>query len=190
MTHQTAIILHGMPDKQEYFDSQIPSESNRHWLPWLQKQLNLQNILTQTPEFPDPYKPDYAQWCSIFEQYLVNENTLLVSYSCGGGFLIRWLSEHQIRVGKVVLVAPWIDPDRTDTTDFFYFKIDAALPERTKGVDILVSNNDYADVLKSVKQIINILPKINVITLPGKKHFTINDLKTEQFPELLDICLN
>lgn len=36
MVHHTAIILHGMPDKEEYYDPANPSQSNRHRIPWLQ----------------------------------------------------------------------------------------------------------------------------------------------------------
>lgn len=178
-----------MPDKEEYFNPKVPSQSNRHWLPWLQKQLILNNILAQTPEFPDPYKPDYSKWRSVFERFPVDEKTLLVGYSCGGGFLVRWLSENKVKVGRVVLVAPWIDPNRTDTTDFFDFIIDASLVGRAKGITILVSDNDYEDVQGSVKQITDIITGIKVTSFKDKGHFSIGDLKTVQFPELLDVCI-
>lgn len=36
---KSAIILHGMPSKEEYFSPAYASPSNSHWLPWLQKNL-------------------------------------------------------------------------------------------------------------------------------------------------------
>jgi hypothetical protein len=36
---KTAIIIHGMPSTEEYYDVNRPASSNCHWLPWIQKQL-------------------------------------------------------------------------------------------------------------------------------------------------------
>lgn len=108
---KTAIILHGMPDKEEYFDSKASSSSNSQWYPWLQQQLIINNISTQTPEMPDAYEPDYDKWLNVFNQFKIDQNTVLIGHSCGAGFLIRWLSENNIQVGKVILVAPWMDAE-------------------------------------------------------------------------------
>lgn len=35
---KNAIILHGGPDKEEYYDPKARSMSNSHWIPWLQAQ--------------------------------------------------------------------------------------------------------------------------------------------------------
>ncbi len=82
-----AIIIHGMPDKENYFDSKADSQSNCHWLPWLQQQLNINGILSQTPEMPEPYNPDYEKWRGVLEQFKINEDTILVGHSCGAGFI-------------------------------------------------------------------------------------------------------
>jgi len=37
---KTAIIIHGMPYKdEEYYNIDHSASSNCHWLPWIQKQL-------------------------------------------------------------------------------------------------------------------------------------------------------
>lgn len=56
---KTAIIIHGYFTKEEFFDVTRPSPSNDHWFPWIQKQLLLNGILTQTPEMPSSYAPEY-----------------------------------------------------------------------------------------------------------------------------------
>lgn len=61
-----AIILHGRPDYDEYYNIQGDSPSNSHWLPWLQQQFLIRGILTQTPEMPRPYEPRYEAWCQEF----------------------------------------------------------------------------------------------------------------------------
>ena len=187
---KTAIILHGMPFEEEYYNSEISSPSNTHWLSWLQQQLIVNKILAQTPEFPEPYKPVYEKWCEVFEQFKVDKDTILVGHSCGAGFLLRWLSENKINVGKVVLVAPWIDPEKELQTNFFDFEIDKELLSRVESLCVFVSSDDYKVILDSVKIITEQLPQIAVKNFEGKGHFTLGEMKTEKFPELIEYILS
>jgi hypothetical protein len=186
-----AIILHGMPDKEDYLDPNKDAETHCHWLPWLQRQLIVNGVLAQTPEMPEPYLPRYPRWCEVFEQFKVDANTDLVGHSCGGGFLLRWLSENKMEIGKLVLVAPWIDPanELGDSNDFFNFEIDPALPDRTNGVYIINSSNDDAAIQKSVENIANVLEDAELTEIKDKGHFTLSDMGTREFPELTHILL-
>lgn len=78
---KTAIIIHGYNDKSEFEDIGRLAASNDHWYPWLQRQLLLKGIEAQTPEMPGFYEPNYEK-----------------------------LSENNVQVENVVLVAPWLDP--------------------------------------------------------------------------------
>lgn len=184
---KNAILLHGTPDKEEYYSDKYPSCSNSHWFPWLQKQLLIKNIYAQTPEIQDAHKPDYKKWKAEFARYDVDEETLLVGHSCGGGFLTRWLSENEVEVDKLVLVAPWLDPDRRKTTDFFDFKINPNISKRVNEIHLFVSKDDAKDILKSVDMITKSIPNIKVHEYEDKGHFCFEDLKTEEFPELLKV---
>ena len=186
---KTAILIHGTCDKAEYFDDQYPSLSNSHWFPWLQKQLLIQNIPTQTPEIPSAYDPQYDIWKQEFERYPIDRESILVGHSCGGGFLIRWLAENKARVAKVVLIAPWLDPDRTKTTDFFDFVIGPQLIERVGELHLLASEDDDLDIHQSVKIITKALPAIKLHNFSDMGHFTYGQMKTEKFPELLTILI-
>ena len=68
---QTAIIIHGMPSKEEYYDPERRATSREHWIAWLQRQLVLNEILTQIPEMPEPYAPQYDKWSQVFEQFTI-----------------------------------------------------------------------------------------------------------------------
>jgi predicted alpha/beta hydrolase family esterase len=185
---KTAILIHGWPDKKEYFDPSLPSSSNRHWLPWLQQQLSINGILAQTPEMPEAWEPRYEKWKETFEQFDVNENTTLVGHSCGAGFLIRWLSENKTKVGPVMLVAPWLDPgheERVHVADFFDFVIDPALSDRTDGVSIFISEDDEPAMLKSVEMLEKTLKGCRTIGFKGRGHFVTESMKNDEFPELL-----
>ena len=186
---KSAILLHGTCDKEEYFSDEYPSLSNAHWLPWLQKQLLIKGVFTQTPEIPEAYNPQYDLWKREFERFPINEETTLVGHSCGGGFLVRWLTENKVKVGKVVLVAPWLDPDHSKTTDFFEFKIDSETIDRVKELHVLISDDDDADIHKSVEQIVEVLSKTQIHKFRDKGHFTFGQMKTDKFPELLDILI-
>ncbi len=181
---KTAIIIHGRPEKEEYFDSTQPKPVDAHWLPWLKKELETKGFVVHVPEMPVPYQPVYEDWKKIFEQFPVDSDTVLVGHSRGGGFLLRWLSDHNIHVGKVVLVAPSIMPNPEKVTGFSDFTIDLNLLSKTKGITVFYSTDDEEGILKSVEKIKIELPVIEFKEFSDKGHFTTGDGVSE-FPELL-----
>lgn len=190
---KTAILVPGRPDEWEYYDPKYPSNSNSHWFPWLTKQLMMHNIHTVAIEPPKPHQPRYDIWQREFERFDIDEDTILVGHSCGGGFLVRWLSENKDKkVGKVVLVAPWLNPEdnpSSDTADFFHFEIDSDLASRTKGVTIFNSDNDQATIHKSVDIIREQVKNVTYREFHSMGHFCFEDLGTDQFPELAQYLL-
>ncbi len=184
---KTAILIHGMPSKAEYLNSSSPSLSNKHWFPWLQKQLLLNDILAQTPEMPTPYQPDYEKWKETFEQFKINENTILIGHSCGGGFLVRWLSENPIKINKLFLIAPWIDPSNNQPEPgFFDFKIDKNIVERTTESYLYISSDDDIAELNTADLLEKEIKDLQIIKFENKGHFTLSDMGSEEFPELLE----
>jgi len=182
-----AIILHGWSREKEYFDPTRPSDSNNHWLPWIQHELLLKGVLAQTPEMPDAYIPDYEKWKKTFEQFDINEETILIGHSCGGGFLVRWLSENNIKVGKVVLVAPWLDPEKEIDENFFQFKIDSELASKTDGLVVMYSIDDGSSILKTIDTLKSETSNIEFQEFEDKGHFVLSSMKTVEFPELLSV---
>ena len=184
------ILIHGMPDKEEYYDPNTESSSNRQWLPWAQKELSKKDVLTQALEMPHPYNPVYEDHCEVFEQMKISSETFLVGHSCGSGFLLRYFSEHkELSPKKIILVAPWIDPEPHElTTGFFDFEIDQSLTQRTNLV-VFYSTDDDEPMIKTVKIIEEALPNAIYHKFSDKGHFTKGDLGTEEFPELLEEIL-
>lgn len=186
-----AILLHGWPDKEEFFDASKPSSSNSQWLPWLQKQLVVRGIDTQTPEMLNAYEPNYEIWRKTLENLRPDENTILVGHSCGGGFIVRWLSENNIKVDKVFLVAPWIDLTKEHIDPkFFDFKIDESLRDKTNGITIIYSDNDYEDVGQTVNFLKGKIRNVKLIEMKGMGHFVTEDLGSNEFPALLREIVN
>ncbi len=184
---KSAIIIHGMPDKEEYYSAEFPACSNYHWLPWLQKQLIMKDIKTDTPEMPHAYLPVYEVWKKEFERFDITPETVLVGHSCGGGFLVRWLSEHtEVTVGKVVLVAPYLDPENYIGNGFFDFEIDPQLASRTQGLILFHSTNDEDYIQKSVAKISVEIQNLKYVEFQNYGHFCVGDMKSEAFTDLLE----
>src|ERR1035437_6432046 len=187
---KNAIIVHGRPSKEVYYSSDYPSSSNFAWIPWLQKQLIINDIKADTPEMPYAYEPDYKLWKTEFERFGINPETILVGHSAGAGFLVRWLSENkEIFVGKVFLIAPSIDPTKKSKTGFCDFEVDPQLSKRTKETVIFVSDNDSENINESVKILKNTLLNVRVIELAGFGHFIPDHMNTNEFPKLLEEIL-
>ena len=185
---KTALIIHGKPSKEEYYSRDYPSGSNFHWLPWLQKELLIAGYLAQAPEMPTPYEPVYSEWKETFEQFRLSPESILVGHSCGAGFLLKYLSENPIKVKRTVLVAPYLDPEHTIQPRFFDFKIDASITERTD-LHMLYTDNDMQSVMTSIEMIKNAIPNIQSKLFSGYGHFCLDDMKTEEFPELKDLLI-
>jgi predicted alpha/beta hydrolase family esterase len=188
---KNAIILHGAPEKEHYYDHRKPSESNAHWLPWLQKELIIRDIAAMTPEIPLSFEPKWDLWCREVERFDITPDTILVGHSAGGGFWLKYLSQNpQIRVARTVLVAPWLDPGRTLEEDFFAGDFDPQLASRSGQIVIFESDDDSDSVKVSIRRIQSEIQGIQYRTFEGYGHFTYDNLQGICFPELLDEVLS
>ena len=122
----------------------------------------------------------------IIENFKIDSNTTLVGHSCGGGFLLRYLSEYpDLKPKRVILVAPWIDPDGFLKNGMFDFSIDENIVEKTSGITIFSSTNDMTEVQDSIKTLISKIKSIKVKEFKDMGHFCYEDMHTDVFPELL-----
>lgn len=186
---KTAIIIHGMPSKDEYL-ARGSTATQGHWFPWLKGELERNGFEVFMPEMPEPYAPDYEKWAHEFEKLPLDSDTILVGHSCGGGFLVRWLSENKFRVGKVVLVAPWIDPTHAWAPKMFNeLKIDEGVAGRSASMTEFISLDDNKEELDTLEILKSTIKGLQVKEFTDKGHFTFGDMKTHEFPELLKILL-
>lgn len=186
---QNVIIVHGKPSKENYYDPKGHASSNFGWIPWLQKQLLVRDIMPNVPEMPHAYQPEYETWQREFERFDVTPETTLVGHSMGGCFLLRWLSAHPAeRVKRTVLVAPSLDPFQESATGFADFTIDPTITDRTHLV-MLTSDTDSEKAERSQAQIRTALPQIDERQFPGYGHFIPEHTGRDDLPELLDSIL-
>lgn len=189
---KNAIILHGAPGKEEYYHPKAPSMSNSHWIPWLQGQLLKHDIAAATPEVPRSYERQYETWITEIERFEMTPETILVGHSTGCGIFIKYLSLHpQIKVGKVILVAPYLDPDQVHHKSFMNdFEIDQNLTYRTHGITIFNSDNDQTSIQKSVELLRQKIPGIKYREFHHYGHFLYEHMYAAEFPELLEEILS
>lgn len=181
---KNVILVPGRPDKDQHYNPALPNNGENYWFSWLKRQLILRDIKTDVIEPPMPFRPRYREWKTEFERFDITPQTTLVGHSCGGGFLVRWLSENKVMVGNVYLVAPWINPEEdpeSDTADFFNFSIDPDFPARTKGGTVFFSDDDYESVVKTVKILEEKVTGLTLHNFENRGHFT-----ERTFPELLE----
>jgi uncharacterized protein len=180
---QQTIIIHGSPEESEYHDANVASPSNSHWIPWLQKQLTLQDQISIAPEMPKPYDPTYSEWYDVMNQFTITNETVVIGHSSGAGFLLRYITENCDSLPKrLILIAPWLDIDRElSDKNFFDFTIDNSLTNRVT-VHIFISSDDGDSVLTSSDYIREQLPSAIVHRFSDRGHFCDTTL-----PELLDI---
>ena len=174
------IIIHGCTDNEQ------ETTYNKHWMPWLQKQLQAKNIPTSTPTFPEPWKPDYTKNKELFEKETIHEHTILIGHSCGAAFLVRWLGETKKIIKKLILVAPWTipDPNNKEKETFYTYDIDTTIKERVHEIIMFTSDDEEEDGKKSI-QLFHEQLGGKIIELKEHGHYTLEDMKTEAFPELL-----
>lgn len=173
------IVIHGAPEKEVFFDPATPSPSNSQWYPWLQKQIGLSGDICEVPELPKPYDPVYSEWVAILNQYPISSDSILVGHSCGGGFLLRYFSEHpDFFPKKIILVAPWLDLLKEFSTNFFEFEVDTSLSDRTE-LHVFMSQDDQI-AIDSCLKIKESIPGAIYHEYKDRGHF-----EEKEFPELL-----
>lgn len=163
---------------------------DKHWQPWLQRELIARGIPTERPMMPNPWAPNYEAYAKELEKYSIDEGTTLVGHSCGSAFLVRWLGDTKQNIDKLILVAPWKIPEQDSEAmrTFYLYPIDESISSRAGQIVIFTSNNEEEDGKTSVKIFHEALGG-ELIELNGRGHYCFNDMGIEEFPEVLEVIV-
>jgi predicted alpha/beta hydrolase family esterase len=185
--NNNCVIVHGCPSDET---EEPTKEYAKHWMPWVKQELDKRGISTSLPIMPEAWQPDYDKFKTEFEKLTVDESTVLIGHSCGSAFLVRWLGETKRKVKKLILVAPWKIPTEGDPyrEKFYVYPIDKTIQGRVEDIIMFTADNEEIDGKRAL-QIYQESLGGRTIELKGHGHFTMNDMGTEEFPELLEEVL-
>jgi len=181
------VFCHGvMPPELDWYNKIYnPIKS---WKDWLQFTVEADHdVVMQIPKFPHAHVMfmQYNEWENIMNRQDINEDTVLVGHSAGGGFIMKYMVLHpELRVRQIVLVAPWLDVEGFQPFNFYGdTDLRDGMVRRTKnGIDLVISNDDMPYILSSADKIIKNMPSVRVHWFSGRGHFISNEL-----PEIMSI---
>jgi len=186
------IIIHGSNlTKKESESNKNGPENLRHWKLWLENKLKEKGIKVSNELYPRDWAPKYSDWKNKFEKINVNENSILIGHSAGGAFLVRWLSETKTKIKKLILVSPGKSgkQSREILVDLYGNKTIKNIGKYIKNqIVIFTSDNDILKHIEGAEEYKKELPA-KIVNLKNHGHFTIQDIGTEEFPELLNEIL-
>ncbi len=140
------------------------------------------------PSMPNSHNAKYEEWKIWFERHFdhITNDIILVGWSLGGHFLVKYLTENNlpVRVKALFLVAaPYVMSGEGGDRGF---DIDISrvgeLFTKVSKIIILHSKDDFVVPYEHALQYKAQLPEAKLITFEDKNHFL-----TEDFAELLDM---
>lgn len=184
------IIIHGCPGREEEMMNSADRTFDKQWMPWTREKLEERGVKADAPIMPSPWAPDYEKFKAEFEKYEVNGDTILVGHSCGCAFLVRWLGETKQKIAKLILVAPWKIPKAGDAARqaFYTYHIDKTIKDRVQEIVMFTADDENEEGKESLKIFHEALDG-KIIELKGHGHYTMGDMGTTEFPELLEVIL-
>lgn len=112
--------------------------------------------------------------------------SLLVGHSAGGGFAIKYLQEHKLKLEKLILVAPWLDPER-EFDDFLQTDLKPTALNSIDEVHLIFSEDDDEAERQTKDRLLAAYPQIVFHDYLNFGHFTAG--KTgRSFQELWNLC--
>ncbi|MFH1364375.1 MAG: hypothetical protein ABIH52_01840, partial [Candidatus Aenigmatarchaeota archaeon] len=64
---KNCIIIHGCPSNAKDSMDLSTRTYDKHWIPWIRKELNSIGIKTEVPLMPTPWHPEYNKFKKEFE---------------------------------------------------------------------------------------------------------------------------
>lgn len=95
---KTAFIIHGTSDTPD-----------SHWFGWLKRELEKREYEIVAPQFPWIQEESYEKWAQLFEEheYKMNTDSIFIGHSLGTCFILKLLSEKDIKVHGIYLIGAW-----------------------------------------------------------------------------------
>lgn len=193
------IIIHGGTTFENYDDyihflenSKVTAEkfkTTEHWQNSLDKELG-NDLEVFTPRMPNKNNANYREWCIWFERMIpyINDNVILLGYSLGGVFLMKYLSEQEFpkKIKALVLVAAPLDSiGLNESLGDFAPSIPMKDPTQTYKTYMVFSEDDPVVPFNRLAEYKKVLPDSEVVIFSDKGHFY-----QDTFPEIVQLIKN
>ena len=158
------------------------------WLPWLKEQLTKRKGKCIIPDLPTPENQTYKSWAEITKNINIGKEDIIVGWSTGAIFSVRYLYENKIKVKKLILISgfnnyignvPFVD----NINKNFFMKDVKVVQNIADEIVCIKSDNDpfiSQQALSDFAKDFN----AKTINISGGGHFNSN-AGYDKFPELL-----
>jgi len=162
-----------------------PDEPMLHWL---KQSLEETGYSVQVPLMPNTDRPEIGAWLGKIEEIAEPDNAIFVGHSIGCQAVLRYLEQlpDEVRVDKVILIAPWMELDRQTIEEEGEEVVEVAKPwmetpinfdkvkrHTNKFVAIFSDNDSYVPL--SQKDLFEKELGAEIIVEHNMGHFTISD---------------
>lgn len=164
--------------------------SNTAWIPWLCEQLKSKNIDYIVPELPTPQNQTYKNWSNITNKIDITSQDMVIGWSTGAIFAVRYLFENKIKVKKLILISGFNNyvgnvPEVDNVNKDFFIKDEKVASGVAQKIICIKSNNDPFITQEALNSFANNL-QANIINIQDGGHFNANAGYTK-FEELLKL---
>ncbi len=176
--------------KDAFFSRDIPPMC-RGWYPWLVMELLKHNVSTQVLTMPSPWIPEskYSDWANVFNRIIVDEETTIVGHSSGAGFILQYLSKNpNIKIKKLILVAPWTDLEQTRPSESCAptYLPQKSILNQVEVIEMFYSTDDTLGINLAANNLIKLFGASMIVNrFNDRGHFWSGDTLST-FPELVD----
>lgn len=164
----------------------------KNWIPWLKMELSKRKLDVIVPHFPSFDYQRFDYWAKILDSYLeigcINEDTIFITHSLGGIFIMKFILSRKIRVRKIVTVAGFnnIVYDDVDLYESFYLNDDFLrdISNYCEDIICLCADDDPYVSLDKAKSFA-FLTNARDVLIRGAGHFN-EQRGYKEFKDLLD----
>ncbi len=162
------------------------SESKK-WREWIKESL-IDTHECFMPRMPNAWAADFTAWSIWFEKLVphLRDEVILVGHSLGGGFLLRYLTEHTlpVRISQLHLVAPVVDAIECPGVGDFVINVAtwSHFASRIEAVHLWHSSDDTLVPMHHSERFKVACPEAVLHTFTDRWH-----LLQSEFPELLAV---
>ncbi|MFA4873187.1 MAG: class I tRNA ligase family protein [Patescibacteria group bacterium] len=181
------LMVHGSPKSDPRGKADYIPENTHHWLGWITPKLEERGFKVFNPLMPNAWEPQYDEWKKQVAHLPLDENSVVIGHSAGGAFAVRWLGETDAKIDTLLLVAPGrktITENRQRLGPLYDFDINPKIKDQVRKIIIFISDNEEEYRKESARWYAKEL-NAELRELKGRGHFTMKDMGTLEFPELL-----